>query len=523
MGQIRLGRPATGDLVAGLSVALVLIPQSVAYAVLAGMRPAQGLIVAAVATIAAAPFASSPWLQTGPVAITALLTFGALSTMAMPGTNQYVALGALLALLVGAIRIAIGLARAGALAYFMSQPVLAGFTPAAAIVIAASQLPAALGVERGDGGLVRGALMAVAQVGAWNPTAIVLSVLAIVVVVAARWIHPLVPGVLIVVVGALVYVAVAGYDGAVVGPIPDVVPIPSLALPWSAAGSLLVAAAVIALIGFAEASAIARVFAAETRTRWDADREFVSQGVANVAAGVFGGFPAGGSFSRSALNRAAGARTVWSGAITGVAVLAFLPLAGLLEALPMAVLAAIIIAAVAKLADIRPLLRLRTLSRMQFGIAAGTFVLTIVLAPRIQWAVVLGVLAAVVAHLRRELMIDVSVWTEDTTLHLRPHGVLYFGSANALENRFLALLHEHPDVDHLVVHFDSLGRVDVTGAMVIRGLCERAAGAGVRTTLTDFTPPSRKIVSRVLAGCPQARLEDPPAGSSPDQDHPAPR
>ena len=150
-----LPRPTGRDALAGLSVALVLVPQSLAYAVLAGMPPAAGLAVGAVATLAAAPFVSSPYLQTGPVAITALLTFGGLAGIADPATPTYVGLAALLALLVGIVRLVIGATRAGALAYLMSQPVLAGFTPAAALVIAISQLPDMLGVEA-DGQARRG-------------------------------------------------------------------------------------------------------------------------------------------------------------------------------------------------------------------------------------------------------------------------------------------------------------------------------------------------------------------------------
>lgn len=512
MSPSRLTRPVPGDLVAGLSVAMVLIPQSVAYAVLAGMRPAQGLVVGGVATIAAAPFVSSPWLQTGPVAITSLLTFGALSAMATPGTEEYILLGAILALLVGAVRLLVGLSGAGAMAYMMSRPVLAGFTPGAAIVISATQLPAALGVS-GEGSVMRRAWDALASIGSWDAASLMLAIASIVIVMVARRLPGFVPGVLIAAVVGLAYSHLAGFDGAVVGSLPSVVPTLTLELPWSSVPSLLVPAGVIGLVGFAEASAIARTFATETRTIWDADQEFVSQGVANLAAGLFGGFPAGGSFSRSAVNRAAGAKTAWSGAVTGVVTLGFLPFASVLERLPMAVLAGIIMGAILPLADVRPLLRLRHYSRQQFAVAGGTFLLTLALAPRIQWAVVVGIGAAVIAHLRREATIGANTWTEADRLHLRPHGVLYFGSANVLEAQLMGLLKDHPEASSLVVHFDRLGRVDVTGALVIRDLCERAARAGLDTTLTDFTPASRRIIRRVLAGCPRARIEDVDAGA----------
>jgi sulfate permease, SulP family len=507
----RLVPPEVGDAVAGLSVALVLIPQSLAYAVLAGMPPQTGLIVGAVATIAAAPFVSSIWLQTGPVAITSMLTAGALVGMAGTATGEYVMLAALLALLVGVIRLLIGLLQAGALAYLMSQPVLVGFIPGAAIVIAASQLPAALGAAAPTpDAIVRDAVLALADPTGWDVTAIGLTVATLAVMLGARRIHPLVPGVLIAAIGGIVFSQVTGYTGETIGEIPALDLGLRLGLPWARSFDLLLPAAVIALVGFAEAAAISRSFATETRTRWSADREFVSQGAANIAAGLFGGFPAGGSFSRSAINRVAGAKTAWSGAITGVLVLAFLPFADLLETLPSAVLSAIIIGAIMGLMSPKRLLELRNFSHMQFGIALITFALTIALAPQIHIAVVIGVSLAVVAHLRRELMLSVYHWINDEgELHLRPRGVLYFGSAHVLEDQLIDLLHEHPDINRLVLHLDGLGRVDVTGALQTRTLLTEATAAGVDIIVTDLTPPSRKIMHRVLGQNEGIRIEDP--------------
>jgi len=143
-----------GDLIAGLSVGLVVIPQSLAYAQVAGLPPARGLYAAGLPSVAAAPFASSRLLQTGPVGVTALLTFGALSTRAVPGSSRYVALAMLLAFLVGLIRLGVGTLRLGALAYLLSPPLLAGFMPAAAILIVSSQTPSAVGLSsRGKSGL----------------------------------------------------------------------------------------------------------------------------------------------------------------------------------------------------------------------------------------------------------------------------------------------------------------------------------------------------------------------------------
>ena len=495
----RVPRPSRQDVVAGVSVALVLLPQSIAYAVLAGMPAAAGLAAAVVATTAAAPFVSSPYLQTGPVAITALLTFGALHTLAPSGTAAYVALAALLALLVGVLRLVIGATGNGVIAYLMSHPVLAGFTPAAAIVIMVSQLPAVLGVEV-DGRGPSTILPALLDVGAWDLHAAGLAVLAAVVLLATQRLHRLFPAILSAAVVGVVAAVATDFDGALVGEIPVGVPTLVLDLPWSQAPNLLVGALVIALVGFAEASAISRTFARETRTRWDADREFVSQGVANLATGLVGAFPVGGSFSRSALARSAGARTAWSGAVTGLVVLAAMPLVGAFERLPSAVLGAIIIAAVARLADPRELWSYRTLSRQQFTIGAITFVLSLAFAPQIQYGVLIGVVLAIGAHLRRELSVATPSWVEGATLHVRPLGVLFFGSGHRLNAQVDNLIADHDEVTSLVLHMDRLGRIDITGAMELQHVLDEAHEQGLDVAVVDLTPTGKSIVDRVMSG-----------------------
>ena len=497
-GRLRAALP---DLIAGTSVALVLIPQSLAYAELAGMPPERGLYAATIPLLVAAPLASSPYLQTGPVAITSLLTFGALSTLAQPGSDEYVALGLLLALVVGAVRVAVGLLRAGVIAYLMSQPMLLGFVPAAAVLIVASQLPSALGVEPPAGGVLEQFVWTLAHPGAWRLTAIALAAGTLALMLGGRRLHPLFPGVLVAVAIAAAVSPLLGYRGEVVGDITVGLPPLSLDLPFAALGTLLIPGAVIALVGFAEPASIARAFAAEDRKTWDADREFVSQGAANVAAGLTGAFPVGGSFSRSSLNRLAGARTRWSGAVTGVVVLAFLPVAGLLGPLPVAVLGALVIGAALSLIELGPIFRLWPHSRPQFAVAAGTFALCLALAPRLDRAVLIGFALALVIHLVRELRIDLREWTDGDTLHLRPSGVLWFGAAQDLEDRFLRRLAQHPEARRLVIHLDGLGRIDVTGALALHTVLERARSSGLEADVEGVQPRDRRLVDGIV--CPR--------------------
>ncbi|MGH8837400.1 MAG: SulP family inorganic anion transporter, partial [Actinomycetes bacterium] len=496
-GAGRLGIVAR-DSIAGVSVAFVLVPQSLAYAQLAGLPPERGLYAAALAPIVAAFAASSPYLQTGPTAITSLLVLGVLSTLAPIGGPEYIALAALLAVLVGVWRLLLGLIGGGSLAYLMSQPVLLGFTAAATVLIIASQLPAVLGAVSSAGNPLASGWDVVREPGSWHPGAVAFALAAALVILLSKRVSALLPGVLIAVVGAIAVSVVTGYAGPTVGRLPTALPVPSLDLPWAQLPALLVPALVIALIGFAEPAAIARQYAAADRHNWDPNREMLSQGLANVAAGLGGGYAVGGSFSRTALNRLAGARTRASGALTGVVVLALLPVAGLLARLPVAVLGAAVITAVLPLLAVGTARELWTYSRPQAIIAAATFVLSVVLAPRIDHAVLIGIGLAVAVHLWRELHVQVPSWTEGEVLHLRPSGVLYFASTPPIEEMLTHSLVAHPDATGLVLHCDGLGRIDLTGALALRAVLKDAQAAGLSVELADVAPQAMRIVSRVL-------------------------
>ena len=491
-------RLKAGDVVAGLSVASVLIPQAVAYAALAGMPPQHGLYAAALPPLAAAVFASSRYLQTGPVAITSLLTFGALAALAVPESTNYVAMAAVLALLVGVLRVGLGMLRGGWVAYLMSQPVLTGFTTAAAILIISSQLPTALGILPPEGSLVGRAVWSLRHVEAWEPTSVVLAFLTGGLILGGRRLHRLFPGVLVAVVLGILFSMLSGYPGATVGHLSAGLPPISVDLPWGTVTTLLLPAAIIALVGFAEPAAISRIFAAQDRERWNPSREFVAQGVSNLASGLSGGFPVGGSFSRSSVARLAGGQTQWSGAITGVILLLFLPFANVLAPLPRAILGAIVISAVFQLIAIPTMLRLVQSSRPQALVSWTTAIATLWLAPHIEWAVVLGIGIAVLVHLARELHVEVRSYYEDETLRLEPIGVLFFASAPGLEEALLSQLAAHPNAKNLTLDLGKLGRVDYTGALAVRTVSQEAEEAGLKVTFRGVPPQAERIMARVM-------------------------
>ena len=329
-------KPQLGDLLAGISVALIAIPQSLAYAELAGMPAYTGLYAVALPTIIAAFFVSSPYLQTGPVATTSLLTFAVLSHLAPMSSPSYIALAALLAIIIGLARLMIGLLKWGAVAYLLSQPVLLGFISAAAILIVASQLPTVLGVSPGSNFVIGEAIRTLIQPQTWNMYAIGLSVMTIAIIMGGRRLHPLFPGVLTAVFVGIAATQLLGAPLETVAEVPQIFPTFSFVFPWRALPDLLLGGMIIAIVGFSEAASIAPTFATMDRHSWNPNREFISQGVANLVSGLSGGFPVGASFSRSAVNRLAGAKTKWSGAITGLVVLLLLPTTHVLSFLPKA-------------------------------------------------------------------------------------------------------------------------------------------------------------------------------------------
>ena len=498
--------PSTGDLVAGVSVAMVAIPQSLAYAELAGLPAQFGLYASALPSILAALFVSSRYLQTGPVALTSLLTFGALSGLASVASTEYIALAALLALLVGAMRVALGLARLGNLAYLLSEPVLIGFTTSAAILIVSSQLPRVFDHDPTGSDVLANALDALTSPASWRWSAIAFAVGTAVVVIGGRRIHRLFPGVLVAVVGGEIIATVLGYEGSMVGELDGGFVTLDLEMPWSSTPQLLIPAFAIALVGFAEPSSIARTFAAEERQPWDANREMVSQGVANLASGFSGAFPVGGSFSRSSLNRLAGAVSPWSGAITGAFVFLALPLTPLLANLPRAILSAIVIVAVVKLIRVNELVELFYQSPPQAAVAVGTLAATLAFSPRAERGVLVGIGLALAVHLYRELNVSVEAELDGQTLTVAPKGVMWFATVPQIDRLVRTAVAEHPSLHTVVLDFGGVGRLDYSGAAAMRRIVNDLLAGGTSVDIINV-PPSASQAARVHL----ETLDQPPA------------
>ncbi|MGB6009412.1 SulP family inorganic anion transporter [Castellaniella sp.] len=397
------------DAWAGLSVALVLIPQSLAYATLAGMPPETGLYAAMLPSVVGILWGSSSLLAVGPVALTSLLTSAILLPLAAPGGSQWVALAIWLAVYSGLIQFALGVLRLGRIAYVVSDSVVTGFINAAAMIIILSQVPPLLGLPpmAFDArwpfealAALRESPLPVALTSAFGLGALCLLTL------QRRW-APRLPGVLLVCVGGIVASSLghlAEYGMGIVGEIPQGGPdlqVPS-GIDASQHLALLSGALIIALISFTEAMSSCRILSKKFNMQWNENQELIGQGLAKIVSGFSGAFPVSGSFSRSALNAYVGATSGWSALFASVCVFACLLWAtDYLFHLPRAVLAAIIIAPVMGLIDLRAIWRSVRETPAEGIVMLTTFVATLASTPALHWGVMAGLAASFCSRLHR--------------------------------------------------------------------------------------------------------------------------
>ncbi|ETX01359.1 MAG: sulfate:proton symporter [Candidatus Entotheonella factor] len=519
---------AVGDLLAGVIVAIMLIPQSMAYAMLAGLPPQAGLYASIVPLALYGLFGTSRTLAVGPVAMVSLLAATGLSQLAAPGEPAYIALALVLALLVGVMQFAMGVVRLGFLVNFLSHPVLSGFTSAAALVIAASQLKHLLGLKLSDTPSFF-ALMdqVIRQSPASNGIALALGLASIALLIYVR--GPLdrqlsrrgVPGTLrtpmtkagpLVVVG-LSILLVWGFQLdhsagiKIVGDIPT--GLPPLTLPvieWPSVSALLPTALTISLVGFMESISVAKSLASRRRQKVDANQELIALGLANLGAAATGGYPVTGGFSRSMVNFTTGANTGLASIITaGLVALTVLFLTPWLYYLPQATLAAIIIVAVASLIDVGALQRAWRYDKTD----AASLVLTFgaVLAFGIETGIGVGVASALAFYLWRTTrphmaivgrvgesehfrnVLRHEVTTIPHVLAIRMDESLYFANAYALEDVLTEAVADHPGVRHVVLICSAVNAIDSSALETLVHLIEDLRAAHVEFYLAEVKGP----------------------------------
>ena len=514
------GKSLFNDLLAGITVSLLAIPQSLAYAQLAGVPAYYGLYAAFIPSIVAVLFGSSGLLSTGPVAMTSLLTAASVSHLTAPGTAQFVSYVTLLALLSGLFQIGFGLARAGVLLNLLSHPVLMGFINAAALIIALSQLPALTGiaVPQTDHFLMDiGHLLAKSD--SPNVMSLAFGLLAIALLLGFKRFAPRLPGVLIM-VAIMTWLSYAtGYaehGGKVVGDIPTGMPSVSVpAMSWRATIALVPAAFVIALISFMEAMSSCKVIAIKTRTKWDENQELIGQGLAKVVAAFCHSMPVSGSFSRSALNMASNAKSGFSALVSaGFVLLTLLYFTPLLYHLPKPALAAMIVLAVANLVDFSSLRRAWQAGRDDGIAAALTFVATLAFAPNIQNGILTGIIFSLGAFIYRRMSPRIVLLGRNVdgvlvdaahnrlpVLHekiaaLRFDATLFFANASFFEDAILKIERENPKLKYILVVASGINQIDASAVEMLRRVVRRLHECGITLAFSSTKRPVLDVIKR---------------------------
>ncbi len=508
------------DLAAGLTVGAMLVPQGMAYALLAGLPPEVGLYAATVPVIIYALFGTSRQLAVGPVAIVSLLTASGLAPLVEEGTAGYLGAAALLALMVGIIHILLGVGRLGFLVNFLSHSVLVGFTAAAAVIIGFSQAKHIFGIstERKEH-FYETVAEVFKNLGDTNTPTLLVGVVALATLFALKRFARKVPAALVVVVGSITAVRVFDLEARgvkVVGDIPDSLPafgIPSF--DGSLIGSLVGTAIVITIVGFMESIAVAKVYARRHRYELVPNNELVGLGAANIASGLFGGYPVTGGFSRTAVNDTAGARTPFASIVTAVIVLGTIVfLTPLFASLPNAALGAIIVMAVTGLFDAKEMRHIAVVKRSDLIGLGVAFFATLLL------GIEIGILVAVVASMLvvfarmsmphsavlghvggttsyRNIERFPEVETCDGVRVVRIDAALSFVNATNVKKLLIAhaeAVDEHPMA--LVLDASGINDLDATGADMFQEVITELEDRGVALHVADVKGPVRDVMRR---------------------------
>ncbi|WP_220428653.1 SulP family inorganic anion transporter [Sphingobium fluviale] len=516
----------TNDLVAAAIVTIMLIPQSLAYAMLAGLPPEIGLYASILPIIAYALFGTSRTLAVGPVAVISLMTLTAASDIAPPGSPQFIAAALVLALLSGLMLVLMGVLRLGFLANLLSHPVVSGFITASGLIIATSQLKSILGI-RASGEAMPELLRTLWQnVGATSLPTVMIGVAATAFLYWVRkGLKPLLmrmglaarPADLIAKAGPIAAVAVStlavialdleAQGVKVVGAIPQ--SLPPLTVPLFDADlwqRLAVPALLLSIIGFVESVSVAQTLAAKKRQRIRPDQELIGLGAANIAASLSGGYPVTGGFARSVVNFDAGAETPAAGAFTAVGILlAALFLTPLLASLPIATLAATIIVAVLSLVDFKTPVHVFRYSKPDFAAMMATILVTLLAG--VEPGVIAGVGLSLALFLWRasrphaaivgrvpetEHFRNVKrhkVFTDPRILTIRIDESLTYLNARWLEDYVLEAVAEQPRLRHLILMCSAVNAIDASALESIEAINHRLADAGVKLHLSEVKGP----------------------------------
>jgi SulP family sulfate permease len=505
-----------GDFIAGITVGIMLIPQGMAYAMLAGLPPIYGLYAAIVPQLIYAILGTSRQLGVGPVAMDSLLVAVSVSQFAQADSEQYIALAILLAFMVGAIQLLLGIFRLGFLVNFLSHPVISGFTSAAALIIGFSQLKYLMGVDLERSQFLHEILWgAVQQIPEVNLYTFALGVLGMVIMVGTKKISPSIPAPLVVVVLGVLAAWILGLDSYGVAIVQDVPSgLPKLQVPdldKTAISELFTSAITIALVAFMEAIAVAKaIHVRHNDYKIVPNQELIALGMANLVGSFFQSFPGTGGFSRSAVNDQAGAKTNLAAIISAFFVmLTLLFLTPLFYYLPKAILASIIMVAVFKLISVQDSIDLwKNGHKRDFIILIATFIATLSIG--IQRGILVGVLLSIFRMLYDTMYPEISLNACKLeipldTLIVRFEEQLYFGNSNYFKEKIEALLtydfknnNTNSSVSssilrkHLILDGSRINKIDSTGQKALEYIMNTCEEKEIKTSLVSMPSAIKK-------------------------------
>lgn len=509
----------SGDLSAGLTVGVMLIPQGMAYALIAGLPPIYGLYAALIPLLVYALLGTSGQLAVGPVAMMSLLVATGVSSLSPSSVEEYIAIALMLSLLVGIIQLTLGLLRFGFITNFLSHPVLSGFTSAAAVIIALSQLKylTGIGIPRSNN-IVTILIETGSRLAELHLPTLALGVSGILVILAVRRFAPRIPGSLLLVVAGTALVSILGLDERgiqIVGAVPAGLPTPTIAFfDLSSLQALFPIAVAIALVGYMESIAVAKSFAAKHRYSIDPSQELTALGMANIAGSFFLSYPSAGGFGRTAVNDQAGARTplasILSAFIVGLTLLFLTPL---FRTLPNALLASIVMVAVSSLFDFKEIRFLWKTNRTDLYLLLVTFVATLLLG--IEEGILVGVslsLLAFVYQASRPHMARLGRMAGEETYRnverfpdveldkgiaiFRIDASLFFGNVEHVRDALGDLLDKEPETRFLILDLYPVNRIDSTAVHALSEVHRRLKERGVTLLLSGVKGPVRDTLSR---------------------------
>lgn len=504
-----------GDMQAGLIVAIMLIPQSMAYAMLAGLPPVVGLYASTIPLILYALLGTSRQLSVGPVAMVSLLVLAGVATIAEPGTDEYISLVIVLMLMIGVIQLLMGLCKLGFIVNFISHAVISGFTSAAAIIIGVSQFDHLFGFEFAGGDNVFLRLLETGQrIGDVHLISFLIGAVSILLLIVLKKRSAKFPAPLIVVAVMIVLVSSlnlhhAGVD--IVGNVPA--GLPSFSAPelsFSVIWTLLPLAVTISLIGFMESIAMAKMIAAKEKYKITPNKELIALGAANIGGSFFAAYPVTGGFSRSAVNYQSGAKTPLASLISAaIIILTLLFFTEWFYFLPNAVLAAIILVAVYNLIDLKELKHLFRVSRIDGAVWVTTFTGTLMLG--IEEGILLGVGFSLlilivkssfpyIAELGfseassdyKDIRVDPQAKEHPGTVIIRIDSSLYFANAPYLEEKFANMRSELGDVKQVILDFRGVNYIDATALQSLEEIIEEYESADVSIVMANIKETVRQ-------------------------------